>query len=109
MARVDRAEELAPLRDSVLGVLSAANEGREQGLAACRQVIRACSRSIRAVHRNEYDVAAQVADEAESHLRAAQPLAALADGAVGLTLPRGYSSVGRALPWHGRGQGFDSP
>jgi hypothetical protein len=22
---------------------------------------------------------------------------------------RGYSSVGRALPWHGRGQEFDSP
>ena len=22
---------------------------------------------------------------------------------------RGYSSVGRALPWHGRGQGFNSP
>src|SRR5438270_10169949 len=26
-----------------------------------------------------------------------------------LKRPRGCSSVGRALPWHGRGQGFDSP
>src|SRR5207302_2319662 len=26
-----------------------------------------------------------------------------------LDRPRGCSSVGRALPWHGRGQGFDSP
>ena len=24
-------------------------------------------------------------------------------------LNRGHSSVGRALPWHGRGQGFESP
>ena len=45
---------------------------------------------------------------------AARQLRAWAHGERGeptatVVIPRGYSSVGRALPWHGRGQGFDSP
>ena len=39
-----------------------------------------------------------------SHSGAHAPVAATVS-----PLRWGYSSVGRALPWHGRGQGFDSP
>lgn len=41
-------------------------------LPACRQTIQACGRSIRAVHRQEPEVAARLADEAGDHLRRAQ-------------------------------------
>ena len=41
-------------------------------LAACRQTIQACGRSIRAVHRREPEAAARLADEAGDHLRGAQ-------------------------------------
>ncbi len=68
----DRATELAQIRVALAGGLQAANEAREQGLSACRLVIRACSRSIRMVHRNETDDAAAKADEAEAALRTAQ-------------------------------------
>lgn len=77
MGRLVRADELNAVRTAVIEELTATNEAREQGLSACRQVIRACSRSIRMVHRNEHVEAASVADEAESHLRRAQE--ALAD------------------------------
>jgi translin len=69
---VSRAEELGSRRDNIVGELQSVNEGREQGLAACRQVIRACSRSIRMVHRREFAEAGAVAGEAESALRRAQ-------------------------------------
>lgn len=48
---------------------------------------------------------AHVAERAASR----DTLAGGAGDAVKSVLPRGYSSVGRALPWHGRGQEFDSP
>lgn len=69
---VDRSAELALVRRQAIAELTEANEAREQGLAACRQVIRACSRSIRLVHRHEFDEALLVAREAEDSLRLAQ-------------------------------------
>jgi len=70
--QLNRAGELGSLRDSIIDNLAATNEAREQGLAASRQVIRTCSRSIRMVHRNEHDEAAAAAADAESSLRRAQ-------------------------------------
>jgi translin len=52
--------------------LGAANEAREAGLAACRQVIRAAGSSIRAVHRLDPARAATLAAESEVALRTAQ-------------------------------------
>ncbi len=72
MAKLSRADELTRLADGLIDEFASANDAREQGLAACRQVIRACSRSIRMVHRNEVDGASAMADEAEAHLRQAQ-------------------------------------
>ena len=72
MAQSPRALELAAYREEVVEVLSSAHEARESGLAACRQVIRCCSRSIRMVHRGEFAEAASVAEEAEHALRRAQ-------------------------------------
>lgn len=71
-SRRDRAAELEAFRGEVLARLSASNDAREQGLTACRQVIRLCSRSIRMAHRREFDSAAEVAGEAEAQLRIAQ-------------------------------------
>lgn len=68
----DRLAELKPIRESVISGFSAANEAREQGLAASREVIRACSRSIRMVHRQQFDEAIEMANTAEEHLRKAQ-------------------------------------
>jgi translin len=67
-----RAEELARFRVGVIEELSAAHEAREAGLAACRQVIRSCSRSIRMVHRREFAAASDMASHAEQSLRRAQ-------------------------------------
>jgi translin len=73
----DRTVELAGFRSVVVDELNAAHEARESGLAACRETIRSCSRSIRMVHRLEFDAAREMADSAEASLRRAQN--ALAD------------------------------
>lgn len=67
-----RANELDVFRETVVAALTASHDARETGLAACRQVIRLCSRSIRMVHRQEFDAARVTADEAEVALRSAQ-------------------------------------
>jgi translin len=69
---IDRAAELSTVREVVVDQLSGAHEAREKGLAACRQVIRACSKSIRMTHRREFESARATADDAETHLRSAQ-------------------------------------
>jgi translin len=69
---IDRAEELLAARAVIVEKMSGAHEAREKGLAACRQVIRACSKSIRMTHRQEFDAARATADEAEAFLRTAQ-------------------------------------
>lgn len=60
------------MREEVISELSKSHAAREAGLAACRETIRNCSRSIRMVHRQEFDEAASVANEAEASLRRAQ-------------------------------------
>jgi translin len=52
--------------------LDAAHAAREAAIGACRRTIRTCSSSIRAVHRLEYDIAGDLANEAATHLRHAQ-------------------------------------
>jgi translin len=69
---VDRFAELEQLRDGIIDGFVAMNEARERGLAASRQVIRSCSRSIRMIHRNEFDEATAMAAKAEGSLREAQ-------------------------------------
>ena len=67
-----RSDELAALGGSVLARLDEANAAREKGLSACRRTIQAASRSIRAVHRLQFDEAAEVAAQAGASLREAQ-------------------------------------
>ena len=67
-----RGEELAALAESVRPRLDAANAAREKGLSAARRTIQAASRSIRAVHRQQYDEAADLAEESGRSLREAQ-------------------------------------
>jgi len=67
-----RGEELAALAEPVRRRLDAANAARENGLAAARKTIQAASRSIRAVHRLQFEEAAAIAEEARASLRSAQ-------------------------------------
>jgi translin len=67
-----RNDELAALAEPVRARLDAANAAREKGLAAARRTIQASSKSIRAVHRQDWDQAAELGDEAAAHLREAQ-------------------------------------
>lgn len=67
-----RADELAEVAEAVGHALKDTHHAREVGLAACRRVIQAASRSIRAVHRREFEGAERLADEAEAALREAQ-------------------------------------
>lgn len=69
---INRAEELAHARVAIVEQMSGSHEAREKGLTACRQVIRACSKSIRMTHRQEFEAARSTADEAEAFLRSAQ-------------------------------------
>lgn len=50
----------------ILENFSAKNAAREQGLAASRSVIRLSANAIRAVHRNEFDRARELLDEAKA-------------------------------------------
>jgi translin len=52
--------------------LDAAHQAREEALGCCRTTIRSCGLSIRAVHRRQWDSAADHAAEAEASLRRAQ-------------------------------------
>ena len=67
-----RAAELAAAAEQIQDELRATHRARETGLAAARRVIQSSSRSIRAVHRREFEDAARLADEAERGLREAQ-------------------------------------
>lgn len=67
-----RRRELHDMIEPVRAGLDAAHGAREQGLPACRRVIRAAGSSIRAVHRLEPERAMALADEAEAELRHAQ-------------------------------------
>jgi translin len=65
---VSRHDEIAAAGDWARRALEGKHKAREIGLAACRRTIQACAASIRAVHRNEFDTAAGLADEAATHL-----------------------------------------
>jgi translin len=71
-ASVSRRAELRELVDGATASLTAANQARETGLAACRRVIRASGSAIRAVHRLDVDEASALIAEAERALREAQ-------------------------------------
>lgn len=71
-SRIDRAQELHAIKSLVVADISAAHEARELALGVCRQAIRACSRSIRMVHRQEFAEATAMADDAERTIRQAQ-------------------------------------
>ena len=66
------ARRLDELGASARDYLTAAHEGREAALRACRDVIRTCGSAIRAVHRHDPGSAARLRDEAGEALRAAQ-------------------------------------
>ncbi|HZT65150.1 MAG TPA: hypothetical protein VFA11_05105 [Acidimicrobiales bacterium] len=65
-------EELGALASSILAQLEAAHAAREAGLSSCRQAIRSSGRAIRAVHRLDLTLAAQLTAEAETAVRHAQ-------------------------------------
>lgn len=71
-ASVSRRAELRDLVDGATASLTATNQAREVGLAACRRVIRASGSAIRAVHRLDVDEALTFITEAEQALRQAQ-------------------------------------
>ncbi|HYH50111.1 MAG TPA: haloacid dehalogenase [Acidimicrobiia bacterium] len=49
-------------------ILESKHKARETTLAACRRTIQACAASIRAVHREQFDVAEDLSAQAASHL-----------------------------------------
>ena len=69
---MSRRAELRELVDGATAPLTAANQAREVGLAACRRVIRASGSAIRSVHRLDFDEATTFIVEAERALREAQ-------------------------------------
>jgi len=69
--------DLSTRIEQVRADLDAANQARELALPGCRAVIRHCGSSIKAVHRLQFDRAADLADAAEAELRQVQ--AAVAD------------------------------
>ena len=61
--------DTSPLESIIPRIIDAfadKNDARERGLAACRTLIRMSANSIRAVHRGEFDRAAQMLDEAKA-------------------------------------------
>lgn len=71
MAR-ERDEELAGLAASLREQLAAINAAREVALPACRRAIRASSRAIRHVHREQFDDARALIVEAREAIGEAQ-------------------------------------
>ena len=69
---MSRRAELRDLVDTATASLTATNQAREVGLAACRRVIRASGSAIRSVHRLDSDEATAFIVEAERALREAQ-------------------------------------
>ena len=59
------------------GVLESKHKAREVTLAACRKTIQACAASIRAVHREQFEVAEELSAQAAAHL--AEAMAAVQD------------------------------
>lgn len=67
-----RSDELAEAGEWARSMLEGKHSAREVGLAACRKTIQSCAASIRAIHREEWDNAEELAAAAQGHLRRAQ-------------------------------------
>ncbi len=67
-----RSDELAEAGEWARSMLEGKHAAREVGLAACRKTIQSCAASIRAIHREEWGNAEELAATAQGHLRRAQ-------------------------------------
>lgn len=77
---MDRAGEIAAVREHARAVLDAKHAAREITLGACRHAIQSCAAAIRAVQREEFERAVVLIDEAGGHLaRADDAVAAHSD------------------------------
>ena len=65
---MSRADEIAAAGEWARQALEDKHRAREVALAACRRTIQACAASIRAVHREQFDVAERLVAEAGAHL-----------------------------------------
>jgi translin len=65
---VDLAASLASIREELRAILDAKNAAREQGLVACRKVVRLSANAIRAIHRGERQQAESLLEEARRQL-----------------------------------------
>ena len=61
-------ENLDPIVEQILIILSAKDKAREKALPLCREVIRHCSQAIRAVHRQEFDQTTELLQRARDLL-----------------------------------------
>lgn len=68
---MSRADDIAAAGEWARQTLEAKHRAREVALAACRRTIQACAASIRAVHREQFDVAERLIGEAGGHLEEA--------------------------------------
>jgi translin len=77
-------ENLDSIADKIRETLSLKDEAREKALPLCRDTIRHCSHAIRAVHRREFEGAAELLKAARSALteaeRAVSPYSELSNG-----------------------------
>jgi translin len=69
---VDSLNNLEPIAERIRLALSAKDEAREKVLPLCREVIRHSSNAIRAVHRQEFDQAAELLKAARNLLTEAE-------------------------------------
>jgi Predicted RNA-binding protein of the translin family len=65
---MDRAAEIASVRENARTVLDAKHHAREITLGACRLAIQSCAAAIRAVQREEFARAEELIAEADAHL-----------------------------------------
>ena len=66
-------DNLDSIADRIRQTLAAKDVARERVLPLCREVIRHCGNAIRAVHRQEFDQAAQLLKSARSRLSEIEP------------------------------------
>lgn len=66
--RDELAADIARIAEGAREVLDERHEAREVALRVSRRIIQACAAAIRAVHREEFDDAERLADEARAHL-----------------------------------------
>jgi len=63
---------LDSIADHIRLSLSAKDSAREKAIPLCREVIRYCSQSIRAIHRQEFDQAKELLQSARNLLNEAE-------------------------------------